>query len=75
MLMGDVCSVSVEMLRKLLLVGILVTVEPGSMMQMATGTTVCAVYLVRQQEGGRRRWDLHGCRLNALNIAAFSFDR
>ena len=37
-----------EMARKLLLVGIFVTVEPGSVTQLAIGTIVCAVYLIIQ---------------------------
>lgn len=36
-----------EMLRKFLLVGLFVTVMPGTIMQISMGTIVCAVYLVR----------------------------
>ena len=37
-----------EMARKFLLVGLFVTVEPGSITQIAVGTIVCAVYLMVQ---------------------------
>ena len=35
-----------EMLRKFLLVGLFVVVKPGSILQIAIGATVCAIYLV-----------------------------
>ena len=38
----------VEMLRKFLLVGVFVVVKPGSVLQIAVGTTVCAAYLMVQ---------------------------
>ena len=34
-----------EMLRKFLLVGLFVIVEPGSITQITLGTIVCAVFL------------------------------
>jgi len=37
-----------EMLRKFLLVGLFVTVMPGTIMQISLGTIVCAVYLMVQ---------------------------
>ena len=36
-----------EMLRKFLLIGLLVTIEPGTIMQISFGTIICASYLVR----------------------------
>ena len=36
------------MLRKLLLVGLFVNLEPGSILQIAIGTIVCAVHLLVQ---------------------------
>ena len=36
-----------EMVRKFLLVGLFVTLMPGTIMQISVGTIVCAVYLVR----------------------------
>jgi hypothetical protein len=35
-----------EILRKFLLIGLLVTIEPGSVIQIVMGTVVCATYLV-----------------------------
>ena len=43
-----------EMLRKFLLVGLFVTVMPGTIMQISVGTIVCAVYLVRARAGSRQ---------------------
>ena len=37
-----------EMLRKFLLVGVFVVVEPGSILQISLGTIVCAVFLMVQ---------------------------
>jgi hypothetical protein len=37
----------VEMANKFLLVGLFVTVEPGTILQIATGTVVSAAYFVR----------------------------
>jgi len=37
-----------EMLRKFLLIGLLVTIEPGSVIQIVMGTVVCATYLMVQ---------------------------
>ena len=37
-----------EMLRRFLLVGIFVVVEPGKVMQIVAGTIVCGVYLLVQ---------------------------
>ena len=37
-----------EMLRKLLLVGVFVVVKPGSILQVSVGTIVCATYLMVQ---------------------------
>ena len=37
-----------EMLRKFLLVGLFVVLKPGSILQIAVGTTVCATYLMVQ---------------------------
>ena len=37
-----------EMLRKFLLVGLFVTAEPGTVLQIATGTVVSAAYVVRR---------------------------
>ena len=42
------CACAVEMARKLLLVGLLVPVEAGSITQTTVGTIVCAVYLMLQ---------------------------
>ena len=39
----------IEMLRKFLLVGLFVTVEPGTILQIAIGTVVSAAYFVRSQ--------------------------
>jgi hypothetical protein len=39
-----------EMLRKFLLVGLFVTVEPGTITQISLGTIVCAVYLLIQMQ-------------------------
>ena len=35
-------------LRKFLLVGLFVTIEPGSILQISIGTIVCAMYLMVQ---------------------------
>ena len=37
-----------EMVRKFLLVGLFVTIQPGSIMQIAVGTITCAVFLMVQ---------------------------
>ena len=37
-----------EMTRKFLLVGLFVVLVPGSILQIATGTVVCALYLAVQ---------------------------
>ena len=37
-----------EMVRKFLLVGLFVTLEPGSILQIAIGTIVCAAFLLVQ---------------------------
>ena len=49
-----------RMLRKFLLVGLFVTVQPGSIMQISIGTIVCAIYLcvvvaARTRDHGRVR--------------------
>ena len=56
----------VEMLRKFLLVGLFVTVQPGSIMQIAVGTIVAATYLMVQLQANpyRNRSD------NYLAVAA-----
>ena len=38
------------MARKFLLVGLFVTIEPGSITQITSGTIVCAVYLLVQMQ-------------------------
>lgn len=44
---------SVEMLRRLVLVGLFVNVAPGTMMQVSLGTIFCAVYLIVQLQARR----------------------
>ena len=37
-----------EMLRKFILVGLFVTIEPGTILQISSGTIFCATYLMVQ---------------------------
>ena len=45
-----------EMLRKFLLVGLFVTLEPGSVLQITIGTIVAAAYLMVQVRRGLLKW-------------------
>ena len=60
-----------EMLRKFLLVGLFITLEPGSVLQITIGTIVAAAYLMvqvcsarseRGQHTGARAWRPCGAR-------------
>ena len=47
---GSYCWELMEMLRKLILVGFAVVYQPGSILQIVTGTIVCAIYLLLQMQ-------------------------
>jgi hypothetical protein len=44
-----------EMLRKFFLIGLFVTIEPGTVLQIAIGTVVSAAYVVRNAFAPRAR--------------------
>ena len=59
-----------EMLRKLLLVGIFGLIEPGSILQIAVGTIFSAVYLMVQLQASPYKNQVRRQRLKPASFAA-----